>query len=241
MEARGTMGSSAAAPFVGVSPTGCMGGHRKQARLRGGKYYFTGVACINGHIEKRITKNGKCTVCEKYKSRENSRKRRAPNQDAERKKATEAMRKWRLANPHASKEQMRKRRSDAAKRKKMQAQARAIYHANKEKFSIKHKKWAEKNSEKIAAHARNRRTRKMQADGSHTDAEILSLYGKQKGKCVYCKAPLKKEYQADHIIALINGGSNWISNIQLLCPACNRSKGAKDPIEWAQEKHGVLL
>lgn len=226
---------------IGISPTGCMGGHRKHARLNGEKFFFTGVPCVNGHTEKRRTKSGCCMVCEKEQSKESSRKRRAANPNVERKKATDAMRKWRAANPDASKEQMRKRRADAAKKKKMLAQARVVYHANKEKFSLKHKRWAEKNSEKIAAHARNRRTRKMQADGSHTDAEILSLYSKQKGKCVYCKTSLEREYQADHIIALINGGSNYIENIQLLCPACNRSKGAKDPIEWAQEKHGLLL
>lgn len=39
---------------------------------------------------------------------------------------------------------------------------------------------------------------------------------------------------------LARGGSNWISNIQLLCPRCNTSKKALDPIVWAQ-REGRLL
>jgi 5-methylcytosine-specific restriction endonuclease McrA len=39
---------------------------------------------------------------------------------------------------------------------------------------------------------------------------------------------------------LARGGSNWISNIALACPTCNKRKGAKHPIDWAQQ-NGRLL
>jgi 5-methylcytosine-specific restriction endonuclease McrA len=31
----------------------------------------------------------------------------------------------------------------------------------------------------------------------------------------------------DHIIAVANGGSNTVRNIELRCETCNRKKGAK--------------
>lgn len=36
------------------------------------------------------------------------------------------------------------------------------------------------------------------------------------------------------------GGANDKSNIQLLCPHCNLSKGAKHPVDFMQER-GMLL
>ncbi len=97
-------------------------------------------------------------------------------------------------------------------------------------------KWRAKNHTKIAEIGLMRRS----ADGSHTGAEIENLMLKQRCKCVYCKKSLKREFHKDHIVPLKNGGSNSIDNIQLLCPTCNLSKGAKDPIDYAQQE-GLLL
>lgn len=85
-----------------------------------------------------------------------------------------------------------------------------------------------------------RRARVKQATGSFTTAEIDSLFEKQRGRCTCCGDKLSKGFHRDHIVALKNGGSNSISNIQLLCPPCHRTKGALDPMEWAR-KHGRLL
>jgi 5-methylcytosine-specific restriction endonuclease McrA len=78
------------------------------------------------------------------------------------------------------------------------------------------------------------------AEGSHTGAEIKALLVKQKWRCVYCSTNIAKKLHADHIVALIDGGTNWISNIQLLCPLCNMRKNRADPIIFAQ-RIGLLL
>lgn len=87
---------------------------------------------------------------------------------------------------------------------------------------------------------RNRRALKRAAEGKHTAAEIEALYQRQRAKCANCLTSLKPCYHVDHIIPLARGGSNWISNIQLLCPTCNISKSALDPIVWAQ-REGRLI
>ena len=78
------------------------------------------------------------------------------------------------------------------------------------------------------------------ATGSHSAVEVERLFNKQKGKCVNCLCSIVYGYHVDHIQALSRGGSNDISNIQLLCPPCNIRKQAKDPFKWALE-NGRLL
>ena len=52
----------------------------------------------------------------------------------------------------------------------------------------------------------------------------LLVWERDRGRCVKCGRDEDLEY--DHIIPVSKGGSNTEKNIQLLCVACNRSKGA---------------
>lgn len=74
----------------------------------------------------------------------------------------------------------------------------------------------------------NRRARERQAEGFFTPAEIENLFAKQDGRCAICRCFLTV-FQRDHKIPLARGGSNWISNIQLLCKRCNLRKGSRYP------------
>lgn len=80
-----------------------------------------------------------------------------------------------------------------------------------------------------------RRVRKMGCEGFHTCNDISELIVMQGGLCGNhrCKCDLSKSgYQTDHIIPLARGGTNWPDNLQVLCPKCNASKGAKMPEDW---------
>ena len=45
------------------------------------------------------------------------------------------------------------------------------------------------------------------------------------GRCRKCGSSEKLHF--DHVIPVSKGGANTVANIQLLCGACNRAKGAK--------------
>jgi 5-methylcytosine-specific restriction endonuclease McrA len=85
-----------------------------------------------------------------------------------------------------------------------------------------------------------RRARERSAPGRYVKKDVGELLSKQKNLCAACRAKLGDAYEVDHIIPLAGGGSNDRLNLQILCGPCNRSKGARHPIDFMQER-GFLL
>jgi 5-methylcytosine-specific restriction endonuclease McrA len=95
------------------------------------------------------------------------------------------------------------------------------------------RRYRKSNPEKIRAKSAERRALKRSAEGSHTAAELQAQFKRQKGRCYWCGVKLPKQgYHADHVIPLVRGGSNYISNIVCACAVCNTSKQDKLPHEW---------
>lgn len=90
------------------------------------------------------------------------------------------------------------------------------------------------------ARAHARRAQARAAGGTFTAAQIDALYLAQRGRCACCRGKLNGVFHRDHRTALVNGGTNDIGNIELLCGPCNQRKSAKDEIAWANE-NGRLL
>jgi len=153
------------------------------------------------------------------KFREQARARYYKNRD----KANNASKKWRVNNPEKYRDSKRRHRIN-----------------HQEKIQEYQRKWAKNNPEKIREYTHRRRSRKRGAEGTHTAADIKEILRKQKYRCIYCKANLRKGYHADHIMPLSKGGDNTKLNLQMLCPQCNNRKYNKDPIIYAHEQ-GMLL
>jgi hypothetical protein len=135
------------------------------------------------------------------------------------------------------------------------ARVAAWQKANREHVRAEAAKWREKNAarlkqlnaayrannkERCVAHGANRRARVRGAEGQVSPDIIEKLLVLQRGMCPCCKKPLGKDFHLDHIIPLIEGGTNKDSNMQLLRAKCNLQKNKKHPVEFMQER-GFLL
>lgn len=110
--------------------------------------------------------------------------------------------------------------------------------------------WQKKNAAKLAAQARAKRlanpdrhreyVAKRRGIGRLPRGTIRRIGTAQKWKCAVCRTGIRDKYHIDHIQPLARGGLHEPNNIQLLCPPCNLTKNAKDPIAFMQSR-GFLL
>lgn len=218
------------------------------ARTHGAKHYFTGKPCKRGHFEPRFTCSKNCLGCT-YEA--GIRLRHSDETgDAVRSYMREYQSRRRAEDPEFLARQRDLGRIHDAKpgRRQKQNEQRKFKIANDNEYRERvnaqgrvHKRaWKKANPEKVAASTRTRRARLKGAEGTHTAEDIEEIHARQKYKCAECGTSTKKNKHVDHIVPLALGGSNWPDNLQILCPFCNDSKGAKDPIEFAQRKGRLL-
>lgn len=176
------------------------------ARAAGLIRYFTGKPCKYGHIAERFVGTRSCVEC----NRDRNNRFYAERQDEQRARA--------VTYYHANKE------------------ARCQYGKNnRDKTRVSNAKWARKYPEKKQAVNARRRARKYASGENYRPEDIAEIFKHQRGKCAYCAIDLKRTVRhVDHIVPLVGGGANGRRNLQLLCQRCNQSKGARDPIVFAQ-------
>jgi 5-methylcytosine-specific restriction endonuclease McrA len=229
---------------------------RKEALALGATWYFSGHLCKRGHAAKRFVANRTCVdcACVHAKTRYNTNTDRLRKKSREyhlenRDKIISKMRAYYHDNIDDAKIRHRKwlaenqdkvRNYRVANRDALQAARRARYAANPEQERLANLRWSAANPEAQRIFKHTRRARERNAGGVWTAEDIDRIGRAQKGKCASCGKRIKKHFHVDHIQPLAKGGTNWPNNLQLLCPPCNLSKNARDPIEYAQS-NGLLL
>ena len=101
--------------------------------------------------------------------------------------------------------------------------ATSYYFRYPERHKAGMRKWQLENRDAKNAIEAKRRALKLKAEGSYTSADIQALLLKQNRICNGCQKKLEM-YTIDHITPLSRGGSNFPSNLQLLCRSCNSKK-----------------
>lgn len=160
----------------------------------------------------------------------------------ERKRAASAA--WRAANPE--RERARCAAYYAANRERARAYDAAYAAANPERkraygavYRAAHpERQRARNAAYRAAHPEiaaastaRYRARKLGADGSHTLAEWTARVAAFGGRCAYCQRH-DRPLERDHVIALVDGGTNDIGNIVPACRSCNAAKGTRTAAEF---------
>jgi 5-methylcytosine-specific restriction endonuclease McrA len=120
----------------------------------------------------------------------------------------------------------------AENREKVKARETKYRAENRERLSVRDAKYKKDNLEKGRVYTQRRRARKANAQGTHTADQLKARFDYHGNKCVYCNST--EDLHADHMIPLSRGGTNFASNMVPACGSCNRSKGAKTPIEFAE-------
>lgn len=149
------------------------------------------------------------------------------------------VRRWQKANPE--KVNAWGKRWKEANPEKVQAQRAAYqplwYEKNKD-WAVKHRA-ANRTYYRLLSQARRFRKR----DGAELIPPdfVEMLLEEQSGKCLYCLKALTASYHIDHYMPLIRGGKHAPGNLQLLCPKCNRSKGGRDPMAFAEKTFRAVL
>lgn len=143
----------------------------------------------------------------------------------------EYQRRWRAANPGKNAESSR--RYYVAHREESAERGRLYFHSHTEKATRAKRRYRQSHLVEQAVWDRSRRARKQNAPGSHTAADVLAQYARQRGRCFWCPRKVGKTYHVDHVTPLALGGSDGPENIVIACPSCNLRKSATHPMIFA--------
>lgn len=86
----------------------------------------------------------------------------------------------------------------------------------------------------IKAAQQTTRAKRRQAAGRVTKAELEDLLLTYGARCAVCGST--EDLHIDHVIPLSRGGTNTVSNLQVLCRHHNTSKGARNSDDYREDE-----
>ena len=201
---------------------GNMPKNRRSARALGLQHYVTGKLCKHGHASERRVSDGHCLECNRVADKARRPRREKLRAEKHPRRMAERNKRWREKNHEkvVAYNAMRTATGYLVEWRKK----------NLERLRALEVEWRKANPDTVRANKNRRRARKLAAEGTHSRGDLVRIRKDQRDRCAACREKLRGGGEADHILALVNGGSNWPSNIQFLCQSCNRSKKDRDPI-----------
>lgn len=162
---------------------------RKEALVKGLKFYFTGKPCVNGHLCGRWVSTRNCPAC----TRINNRKWAARHPDLIRAKNARCY--------HADREHNRRRVEEWAEQNKdhFQKRRKDYREKNRDSRNAKAREWGRANLDKGRARQAKRKALKLQATPVWADLEaIAEIYA----EAVRVSRETGTEWHVDHIVPL---------------------------------------
>ena len=106
------------------------------------------------------------------------------------------------------------------------------YYEHRAQYATNFRRWRLENPKRLAINSYNYQARRAGAEGTLLITEFFEKCNHLGNVCGYCGKKTKLE--RDHMIPLLRGGSNGITNTLPVCRSCNAMKGNKTPEEFAQ-------
>lgn len=127
--------------------------------------------------------------------------------------------KWAEENPE------KYRAKYEAQNAKAERKAYAKEYVQKNREGVKHRlhEWYLQNPQKFIDHTRKKRSKIYgPIEGHHTVEEWIELCNRYDNRCMRCYRC--ENLAKDHIVPISRGGTDYITNLQLLCKRCNSRK-----------------
>ena len=126
------------------------------------------------------------------------------------------IKRWRAEHPDAA------RSLKARMEKKWRSEHREEYNAKRRR---------KRQRNKATSEAMYKRRQQWLLDGDVTREQLVAIYERYKGHCIYCQSKVHARFDPihlrgfDHVRARANGGPHTASNLVVSCRKCNELKG----------------
>lgn len=220
---------------------------RLAAKEAGQKTYLSNKPCRKGHPPYRYASNDRCLICSKQSQKKAPwpPERLAAKNSGLRhyERALVCIKghenKWYVSNGtcvHCHREKLARLRVRHPELGKASDKRYSERHPDRKQANTR--RWEKAHPEIVRVRnliaQMKEKARKNGVGSSVKRAQLMALYASQNNQCAVCSA--SEHLEVDHIVALSRGGASDISNLQVLCLSCNRSKGAKDNDEWLSSR-----